>query len=199
MTNAKQKAKERDGWECQFCGMDDDEHQDEYGRGLHAHHIVKDADGGADAPRNLITVCQPCHNTLERTQADALSRIKNNQPEAGQVEEWKQKLYTERENMKSVLHGVDALIDISLGHDIYIVHETRYTTSRLLYVGGSLESAKEAFENAENHATMETATVSASEWVADLSDTDVDRVRQESDILADRIRDHRSERQSPDP
>jgi hypothetical protein len=73
---AKREAKERDGWECRFCGMSDEEHNEEYGRGLHAHHIVKANDGGIDHPRNLITVCRDCHNTLENTQADALSRIK---------------------------------------------------------------------------------------------------------------------------
>jgi hypothetical protein len=72
---AKEQAKERDGWECRFCGVTNEQHTEEYGRGLHAHHVVKQDDGGADRPRNLITVCRSCHQTLERTQADALSRI----------------------------------------------------------------------------------------------------------------------------
>jgi len=77
MSNAKHKAKERDGWECQFCGMDNDEHKNSYGRGLHAHHIVKRNDNGPDTPRNYITVCRDCHRTLEDTQADAISALRD--------------------------------------------------------------------------------------------------------------------------
>lgn len=75
-TKAKQQAKERDGWVCQFCEMDNEEHKEEYGRGLHAHHIIKQATGGADRPRNLITVCRDCHSTLEHTQSRGLEQIK---------------------------------------------------------------------------------------------------------------------------
>jgi hypothetical protein len=75
---AKRTAKDRDGWECRFCGITNEEHQEEHGRAIEAHHIIKDNDNGADSPENLITVCRPCHNTLERTQADALSQIREN-------------------------------------------------------------------------------------------------------------------------
>lgn len=78
---AKAKAKERDDYRCRFCGTTQEQHKEEYGRGLHAHHIIKDNDGGIDSPRNLITVCRSCHNTLEKTQADALSRIKEKHTE----------------------------------------------------------------------------------------------------------------------
>lgn len=73
---AKQKAKERDGWECRFCGEPNEKHKKKHDCGLHAHHIIKDNDGGKDHPSNLITVCRECHDLLEKTQAEALSRIK---------------------------------------------------------------------------------------------------------------------------
>lgn len=73
---AKETAKERDDYECRFCGITQEEHKETYERGLHAHHIVKSNDGGIDHPDNLITVCEGCHKTLEHTQADALSRIR---------------------------------------------------------------------------------------------------------------------------
>lgn len=76
---AKEKAKARDDYCCRYCGMTREEHKEENGRDLHAHHIIKSNDGGQDLPRNLITVCRDCHTTLEETQADALSRIKESE------------------------------------------------------------------------------------------------------------------------
>ena len=74
---AKAQAKERDNHRSQFCGISSQQHKEEFDRDLHAHHIIKDNDDGVNHPQNLITVCRECHNTLENTQADALSRIKN--------------------------------------------------------------------------------------------------------------------------
>lgn len=72
----KERVKERDEHECRFCGIDSESHVDEYGRGLHAHHIVPQRADGSDRESNLITVCEDCHQLLENTQAEALSRIK---------------------------------------------------------------------------------------------------------------------------
>jgi hypothetical protein len=75
---AKREAKQRDDYTCQFCGMTEEEHKSEYGRGIEAHHIIKQRKGGKDHPDNLITVCQECHKTLEKTQANAISQIQEN-------------------------------------------------------------------------------------------------------------------------
>lgn len=64
---------ERDSYKCRFCEISDEEHRSKYGRGLTAHHIIPRRDGGPDTLENLITVCQSCHNTLERTHAKAVS------------------------------------------------------------------------------------------------------------------------------
>jgi len=45
----------RDG-ACVQCGST---------RDLHAHHDVGRAEGGPDAPENLITLCAACHGRLE--------------------------------------------------------------------------------------------------------------------------------------
>jgi hypothetical protein len=36
------------------------------GRGCHAHHIRRRAQGGADDPSNLAWVCAPCHDWIHR-------------------------------------------------------------------------------------------------------------------------------------
>lgn len=63
---------ERDNRECRFCEITEGEHRSKYGRGLTAHHIIPERDGGPDTLGNLITVCQSCHQTLERTHAKAV-------------------------------------------------------------------------------------------------------------------------------
>jgi len=78
MTKAKQKAKERDNHECQFCGISDEEHKERHAAGLHAHHILKQSDGGDDVPSNYITVCHQCHSTMESSHAKALSQLRGN-------------------------------------------------------------------------------------------------------------------------
>lgn len=77
MSKAKERAKKRDGYECQFCGMDDEEHCEEFGRGIEAHHIVKDRDDGPDIVANYLTVCRDCHAIIERTHANGLSQLKD--------------------------------------------------------------------------------------------------------------------------
>lgn len=121
---AKKKAKERDGWECRFCGMTNEEHLDEYDRGVHAHHIIKESDNGADNPRNLITVCRPCHDILEETQADALSRLRNEHTNEDRVKELEMKVQQLEEKNKQLRKNrvpVDeleaAIEDMSLGRD----------------------------------------------------------------------------------
>ena len=109
---AKKKAKERDDHQCQFCGMTNEEHKEKYPRGLEAHHVIKSNDGGEDHPRNLITVCVECHKLLERTQAEALSRIldihavDDNQEEIEQIESQldnlKDRLQTQRDANKKL-------------------------------------------------------------------------------------------------
>jgi hypothetical protein len=70
----REQALKRDDWQCQQCGMTNAEHLQEYGSGLHVHHIRKfvtfDDAGKANRLKNLLTVCRPCHAKVEREPHD---------------------------------------------------------------------------------------------------------------------------------
>ncbi len=59
----KQKAKERDGFECQSCGLVSK------GKKIHAHHLIPetcfDTAEEAHALKNIVTLCNVCHKTAE--------------------------------------------------------------------------------------------------------------------------------------
>jgi 5-methylcytosine-specific restriction endonuclease McrA len=56
---------DRDGEQCQDCGLPRDEHRDTFDRDLEVHHITPVSEGGAKLDmENLVTLCVPCH--LER-------------------------------------------------------------------------------------------------------------------------------------
>lgn len=68
---------EKDGHQCQRCGMTNDECKDELGRDLDVHHITpvrdfhNDAEGGSDweivnSIDNLVTLCIRCHRKVEK-------------------------------------------------------------------------------------------------------------------------------------
>lgn len=65
----RQKALERAGWVCEWCGRTNEEELDDIGRGLHVHHRVHFREFGkpADANKldNLLAVCSKCHKTVE--------------------------------------------------------------------------------------------------------------------------------------
>lgn len=62
----RKRIRERDGHECRSCGTT----ADEIGRALDVHHIVPfsefDDTQTANDPDNLVTLCRPCHNRVER-------------------------------------------------------------------------------------------------------------------------------------
>lgn len=65
----RERAIERDGYECSVCGISDDEHRNRFGRGLEVHHIVpirlfaawEKPPEDAHTLRNLITLCRTHH------------------------------------------------------------------------------------------------------------------------------------------
>jgi hypothetical protein len=66
----RRKALERDGWECQDCGMTDEEHREQDSDGLHIHHITPfrefECREEANQLDNLVTLCRFCHSDRER-------------------------------------------------------------------------------------------------------------------------------------
>lgn len=66
----KQEVRERDGYECVYCGLSQQEHLDEYGRKLSVHHIIParqfDNAKRRNAKTNLEACCIPCHRRVEQ-------------------------------------------------------------------------------------------------------------------------------------
>jgi hypothetical protein len=64
-----EKRRELDGYECQVCGMSQEEHMAWCGIGLHVHHIQKfesfEEAEVANRIENLITLCAKCHGRWE--------------------------------------------------------------------------------------------------------------------------------------
>lgn len=55
----KQEVRERDGYKCQLCGIDNDEHLLIYDRSLACHHV--DYNKEHSTKDNLISLCVQCH------------------------------------------------------------------------------------------------------------------------------------------
>jgi hypothetical protein len=59
----------RDRWRCQDCGLEQQDHVEQYGRSLHMHHIrpIRSFETPEDANfiENLITLCEDCHDKWE--------------------------------------------------------------------------------------------------------------------------------------
>jgi hypothetical protein len=168
MSSAKQSAKDRDNWKCRFCGMTNEEHKKNYEKGLHAHHIVKDGDGGADKPENLITVCRDCHNTLETTQADALSRIKQqHKDQTERIEELERRLEHAKRKLKE---------ERQVEHRSFVWDESPRITVHVLIEGAlngvsrvyvDKQRAVEAYENCDSHAALRSHTVNYEDSLED--------------------------------
>lgn len=74
----RRKALERDSFECQICGMGQEEHLMQYKKQLNMHHIQRflsfDGYEAANQLNNLTTLCHGCHVMMER-QNEATQRF----------------------------------------------------------------------------------------------------------------------------
>lgn len=65
----RKKARQRDDYKCQRCGLEKADHLDEYGTLPHVHHIVPwdefDDHKERNDLENLITLCASCHKKVE--------------------------------------------------------------------------------------------------------------------------------------
>jgi len=73
--STREKVLERDDYECRFCEITEEEHQDNHDKGLSIHHIIPRRAGGGDDIDNLMAVCATCHRTVESTQGKAIKKI----------------------------------------------------------------------------------------------------------------------------
>lgn len=71
----RERVLEREGYECRFCGMSDEEHTEENSAGLDVHHILPRKDGGEDSMGNLVALCRSCHRTMETLHGQAMAEL----------------------------------------------------------------------------------------------------------------------------
>lgn len=61
----RERALERDNYECQSCGISEENHKEQFGVGLNVHHLTDiaefDSPKEADSMENLETLCVKCH------------------------------------------------------------------------------------------------------------------------------------------
>jgi hypothetical protein len=93
----RERALKRDSYECRFCGMSDEEHQEENGAGLDVHHIIPRRDGGADRMHNLAALCRSCHSTMESLHGQAMGEIVHEKSHRDDLEDLVQALDEARE------------------------------------------------------------------------------------------------------
>ena len=66
----REKALERDDYECQDCELGNEQHQQTFGHGLHVHHLTPRSEfedlEKANEVENLVTLCNPCHQWREK-------------------------------------------------------------------------------------------------------------------------------------
>lgn len=142
----RQTVLERDDYACRFCGIDDDEHREEYGRGLHAHHVIPEADGGEDRPENLITVCGSCHRTLEDTHGRAVADMKRREDYADDLEGVTRVWGGRQETLDDL---DDALAEFVDGHPTFADEFGIYTTRNGAVEARGLEDATATAGNAQ--------------------------------------------------
>lgn len=65
----KREVRKRDGYECQVCGLSQQEHLEKLGARLNVHHIIParkfDDAEARNSPDNLVTLCRSCHSKWE--------------------------------------------------------------------------------------------------------------------------------------
>jgi len=143
---------ERDGYECRFCGTTNDEHLEQHGRGLEAHHILPRADGGPDTPANLITVCVSCHRTLESTHAKAVGQLERESRE-GEIRAKAAATYAVRKSWAKAEALDEKLAEFVDGHPTFRREFAIYD-----------ENGGRGAPSVESHTLQDMLTDVSSEW-----------------------------------
>lgn len=148
----RKRVLERDDYECQFCGVSNEGHKEEYDRGLSAHHIIPEGDGGSDDVDNLIAVCQSCHRTLEATHAKAVAEL-DRERNREEVQAKAVATFALRKSWATVDSLDDALGEFSDGHPTFRGEFGLYD-----------ENADDAAQSIESHRLQEMLGDVSSEW-----------------------------------
>jgi len=107
--NTKQYVLHRDGYACQSGQKVKHHHR------LHVHHIIYRSNKGPDNPKNLVTLCEDCHDALH-----AGAFVLNNKGKRSRT-----KHATEIGILKSRLHQCD------VPHEVTYGYETKFKRERL--------------------------------------------------------------------
>lgn len=114
----------RDHYTCQMCGV--------YGADAHvtAHHIIPREHGGPTTPKNLILLCDRCHDLAERERMPSAEIIRNWYPEWDRLERLAEIYHREEEMARQTqAQPVDPIpLDASTTHgECYFCGSEKYT------------------------------------------------------------------------
>lgn len=202
--STREKVLKRDGNQCRFCEITEEEHRDKHDKGLSVHHIIPRRAGGGDDVDNLMAVCTTCHRTIESTQGEAIKKIEQGYTDRNALEEkianlrsdndeLSRKLHEQQEETQNILKGVDQLLNGRVNVKVYtVVDIDSGLEPRIKYLGTNLEHAQEVFEEASDSRVLKGRRVSTGDICeADISESVLRCVLEKSERLTDRlIEDH---------
>lgn len=203
----RKSVQEQKGAECHFCGVTEEQHKQEYDRGLDTHHKLPERLGGTADMGNLIPVCIDCHKKLESITRDILPSGRTDEYEDIPKHSWdeikdtlsvNEELKEAKENAKYWKECHDDAIGAYKGLldglkqrqtiTVHVVHESKVVTSTLRYVGTDEDKAVKKYRECENSATLETAKIT------DLTPVElIDPRHVSSDIATDGVVDMKDE------
>ena len=105
--STRKVALERANHECAFCGVTNEQHEQDTGKGLDVHHVLPRSAGGSDKPSNLLAVCRKCHKTLEHSQGAAMKEIAQKDENETEIKEKFERVASDRD---ALLDDYDDLI-----------------------------------------------------------------------------------------
>jgi len=197
MTQLSQSKRETvldaEGRECKFCEVTEEEYKEEYGKSLDIHHILPRSAGGSNKPHNLIPLCRQCHKRMEDAHGRAMKELAEQQEEdeenpQDKIDSLQESLAEERDMVEKAVDDRSSLGDFfeqSHNLTVHVVHESRFTTSRLLYVGVDAEKAMEKYQDSDKHATMETYKIVDFSLIDALSPSQVGLLWDDANWLVD--------------
>ena len=104
--STRKVALERANHECAFCGVTNEQHEQDTGKGLDVHHVLPRSAGGSDKPSNLLAVCRKCHKTLEHSQGAAMKEIAQKDENETEIKEKFERVVSDRDALLDDYHNL---------------------------------------------------------------------------------------------